>query len=207
MVILNSAHIFMENFKLGLYLPTDPRWVDNATKNIADILIDHAYCEQKAALACVSLIVQFPEKKELRDALMPVVSEEWGHFRSVVAEMDKRNIAMTEPRKDLYVSQLAAQTRKGGSRNTQLCERLFVNALIEARSCERFRLLAQELPDEALRCFYHDLMVAEAGHYKLFLKLAKIYSSEAYVKERWQQWLDIEAQIIQHLHLTTSIHG
>ncbi|WP_026994785.1 tRNA-(ms[2]io[6]A)-hydroxylase [Flectobacillus major] len=184
---------------LGLKLPTDPRWVNIAEKNIAEILIDHAYCEQKAASSCISLIIQYPEKEKLRDVLMPVVSEEWAHFRMVIRELDKRGLALGKPRKDEYVIQLYEKTRKGGSVEQQLGERLFMNALIEARSCERFRLLSQEISDESLRSFYHELMISEAGHYVNFIDLAKEYLPAEYVKQRWNEWLEIEAQIIQGL--------
>ncbi len=184
---------------LGLKLPTDPRWVNIAEKNIAEILIDHAYCEQKAASSCISLIIQYPEKEKLRDELMPVVSEEWAHFRMVIRELDKRGLALGKPRKDEYVIQLYEKTRKGGSVEQQLGERLFMNALIEARSCERFRLLSQEISDESLRSFYHELMISEAGHYVNFIDLAKEYLPAEYVKQRWNEWLEIEAQIIQGL--------
>lgn len=186
---------------LGLKLPTDPHWAKIAEKNIEEILIDHAYCEQKAALSCVSLIILYPEKKELRDALIPIVTEEWAHFRMVIAEMDKRNIALGKARKDEYVAELQANTKKGGSLNQQLCEKLFVNALIEARSCERFRLLSLEIADESLRDFYHQLMISEAGHYRLFIDLAKNYMPEDYIKNRWQEWLEIEADIIKNLEI------
>ncbi len=186
---------------LGLKLPTDPRWVKIAEKNIEEILIDHAYCEQKAAISCVSLIILYPEKKELRDALMPIVTEEWAHFRMVIAEMDKRNIQLGQARKDEYVAQLQLNTRKGGNKNEQLGEKLFVNALIEARSCERFRLLSQEISDKSLRDFYHQLMVSEAGHFRLFLNLAQNYLPEAYIKSRWQEWLIIEANIMKNLEI------
>jgi tRNA 2-(methylsulfanyl)-N6-isopentenyladenosine37 hydroxylase len=187
---------------LGLKLPSDPRWVKIAEKNIDEILIDHAYCEQKAALSCVSLIILYPERKELRDALMPIVTEEWAHFRMVIAEMDKRGIALGPARKDEYVLGLQAYTTKGGSKNQQLCEKLFVNALIEARSCERFRLLSLEISDESLKQFYHQLMVSEAGHYRLFLDLAKNYMPENYIKTRWEEWLQIEAKIMQQIGIS-----
>lgn len=187
---------------LGLKLPTDPRWVKIAEKNIAEILIDHAYCEQKAALSCVSLIILYPEHKELREALMPIVTEEWAHFRMVIAEMNKRNIELGPSRKDEYVLELQANTRKGGSKSQQLCEKLFVNALIEARSCERFRLLSLEIADETLKDFYHQLMISEAGHYRLFLDLAKNYMPENYIKIRWAEWLAAEAEILQKIGIS-----
>lgn len=184
---------------LGLKLPTDPRWVNIAQKNIEEILVDHAYCEQKAASSCISLIVQYPERDKLREVLMPVVAEEWGHFRMVVRELEKRGYPLGPQRKDEYVAQLHAAIRKNCSPAERLGEKLFVNALIEARSCERFRLLSEEISDESLQKFYRDLMVSEAGHYVNFIDLAKEYLPADYVRTRWQQWLDTEAQIIENL--------
>jgi len=186
---------------LGLKLPTDPRWVDIAQKNIADILIDHAYCEQKAASSCISLIVSHPEKTELVEMLTPVVAEEWSHFERVLEEMKKRNISLGHSRSDEYVVKLQAATKKGGSKDAQLLDKLLVNALIEARSCERFKLLSQEIEDEGLKKFYYELMVSEAGHYVNFIDLAKTYFPENLVKQRLQELLDIEAEIIQNLEI------
>lgn len=186
---------------LGLKLPTDPRWVNVAEKNIGEILIDHAYCEQKAASSCISLIIQYPEKEKLREVLMPVVSEEWAHFRMVLREMDARGIELGKQRRDEYVHQLYNSMRHGGSRDEQLGERLFLNALIEARSCERFRILSLEISDESLREFYHELMISEAGHYVNFIDLAKEYLSAQYVKTRWEEWLETEAEVIKNMEV------
>lgn len=186
---------------LGLKLPTDPRWVDIAEKNIGEILIDHAYCEQKAASSCISLIVQYPEREKLVQVLSPVVAEEWGHFRMVLREMEKRNIKLGRPRKDEYVAQLAKIARKGGAPETQLMDKLLINALIEARSCERFRLLSMHIADDELKGFYHDLMISEANHYVNFVDLAKEYQEEAIVKNRLQEMLDAEADIMQNLEV------
>lgn len=190
-----------EKFVLGLELPTDPRWVNIAEKNIADILTDHAYCEQKAASSCISLIVQFPERNELVDMLTPVVGEEWSHFGRVLEEMRKRGITLGPQRKDEYVEKLQTLIRKGGSRDQLLMEKLLMNALIEARSCERFRLLSKHIPDPELSGFYHELMVSEAGHYKNFLRLAKVYNPEEKVMQRWQEWLRGEAEIMKTLEV------
>lgn len=188
-----------DKFTLGLELPTDPRWTDLATKNIADILIDHAYCEQKAASSCISLIVQYPDKKELVDMLTPVVAEEWSHFERVLNELKKRNLPLGKQRKDEYVEQLNKVIKKGGSRDEQLVEKLLMNALIEARSCERFKMLWKNIPDKGLSDFYYDLMVSEAGHYKNFLSLAKQYMPEEYVMKRWRELLEAEAEIMRNL--------
>ncbi|MBS1545089.1 MAG: tRNA-(ms[2]io[6]A)-hydroxylase [Bacteroidetes bacterium] len=189
----------MEKHILGLVLPTDPRWVDIAEKNIREILIDHAYCEQKAASSCISLIVQFPEKKELVDMLTPVVSEEWDHFRRVLDKLSERGWALGSQRKDEYVERIQQLIRKGGSREQQLTERLLLNALIEARSCERFRLLSKEIQDADLAAFYHELMVSEAGHYKSFLRLAKKFDDPERVEMRWREILAGEAEIMKTL--------
>lgn len=190
-----------EKFVLGLELPTDPRWVNIAEKNIADILTDHAYCEQKAASSCISLIVQYPDRQELIDMLTPVVAEEWSHFERVIGEMKKRGFTLGFPRKDEYVEKLQEIIKKGGSRDQLLLERLLMNALIEARSCERFRLLSQHIPDAGLSKFYYELMVSEAGHYKNFLRLAKVYNDEEKVMRRWREWLEGEAGIMKTLEV------
>ena len=173
-----------EKFTLGLELPTDPRWVNVAEKNIEDILIDHAYCEQKAASSCISLIVTYPEMEQLVDALTPIVAEEWSHFERVLDELKKRGFSLKRQRKDEYVERLQDVIRRGGSREQQLVERLLMNALIEARSCERFKTLWKGITDKDLSVFYYELMVSEAGHYKTFLQLAKQFMPEEKVMNR-----------------------
>lgn len=186
---------------LGLKLPTDPRWVDLANMSLDEILTDHAYCEQKAATYCISLIQFFYDKEDLIKLLSPIVTEEWGHFRLVLQEMEKRNIKLGKQRKDEYVLMLHDFIMKGGSREDHLLEKLLVCALIEARSCERFRLLSLDIADEQLKEFYHKFMVAEAGHYRLFIDLAKKYAGEEKTKKRWQEFLDYEAEIMKKLAL------
>ncbi|MEX2230959.1 MAG: tRNA-(ms[2]io[6]A)-hydroxylase [Cyclobacteriaceae bacterium] len=190
-----------EKFVLGLELPTDPRWVNIAEKNIADILSDHAYCEQKAASSCISLIVQFPEHHEMVDVLTPVVAEEWSHFERVMEEIKKRGFTLGFQRKDEYVDKLQKFLKKGGSREQLLMEKLLMNALIEARSCERFRLLSRNIPDRELSRFYYELMISEAAHYRNFLKLAKLYNPEEKVIQRWNEWLEAEAEIMKILEV------
>ncbi|WP_421878426.1 tRNA-(ms[2]io[6]A)-hydroxylase [Marinoscillum sp.] len=186
---------------LGLNLPTDPRWINVAEMNIEDILVDHAYCEQKAASSCISLIVSYPERKELVDMLTPVVAEEWAHFERVIEQLNKRGYALGKKRKDEYVSALNGILKKGGSREQQLVEKLLMNALIEARSCERFKILWKNIEDEELSTFYYELMVSEAGHYHNFLDLAKSYMGEEYVRDRWAEFLKAEAEIIKNLEV------
>ncbi|HQQ98999.1 MAG TPA: tRNA-(ms[2]io[6]A)-hydroxylase [Cyclobacteriaceae bacterium] len=191
----------MEKHVLGLVLPTDPRWVNIAEKNIQDILIDHAYCEQKAASSCISLIILHPDRQSLVDKLTPVVSEEWNHFEQVLDKLRARGWTLGESRKDEYVEKLRSIVKTGGSREEQLVEKLLMNALIEARSCERFRLLSKEIADRDLADFYHDLMVSEAGHYKLFLSLAKEYYDAIAVEKRWREMLAAEALIMKDLEV------
>lgn len=186
---------------LGLKLPTDPRWVNLAEMDLEEILTDHAYCEQKAATSCISLIQGYPDKEELVKEVAPIVTEEWGHFRMVLSELEKRGLKLGRQRKDEYVNQLLAFQKKSGSREERLLEKLLTCALIEARSCERFRLLSLHINDEKLRDFYHKFMVSEAGHYRLFIDLAKLYSDEEQVRVRWQEYLQKEAEIIDTLEL------
>ncbi len=186
---------------LGLKLPTDPRWVNLAEMDLAEILTDHAYCEQKAATSCISLIQQYPEKIDMVHEIAPIVTEEWGHFRLVLAELDKRNLTLGKQRKDEYVNALRKFQKKDGSWEDRLVEKLLVFALIEARSCERFRLLSLHIADEELKEFYHKFMVSEAGHYRMFIELAKRYGGEERVKKRWQEYLDKEAEILEEMTL------
>jgi tRNA-(ms[2]io[6]A)-hydroxylase len=172
--------------------------VDVATISLEDILTDHAFCEQKAATQCISLIQRYPDKPGLVAALAPIVTEEWGHFRLVYAELQRRGWELGRQRSDEYVNALLSQLPKGLSRDEKLLHQLLICALIEARSCERFRLLAEGLEEEALRKFYHRFMVSEAGHYRLFLDLAEGFFGER-TRAAWQQWLRTEAGILKEL--------
>jgi len=186
---------------LNLKLPTDPRWVNLAEMDLGEILTDHAYCEQKAATSCITLIQGYPERKELVRELAPIVTEEWGHFRAVLAEMDKRGLQLGRQRKDEYVNGLLQFQKKGGSRDDKLLEKLLICGLIEARSCERFRLLSLHINDDELKQFYHKFMVAEAGHYVLFLELARKYFPREKVEARWQEYLTYEAELLANMEV------
>jgi len=186
---------------LGLKLPTDPRWVNLAEISLEDILTDHAYCEQKATTSCITLIQGFPDKERLVKELSPIVMEEWSHFQLVLKELEKRNLKLGMQRKDEYVNKLLEFQQKGGARDNRLVERLLTFALIEARSCERFRLLSLHISDDSLKEFYHGFMVSEAGHYRMFIDLAKYYGDEEKVKVRWQEYLDYEKTIMNDLAL------
>jgi tRNA-(ms[2]io[6]A)-hydroxylase len=192
---------------LGLKLPTDPRWANIAEKNIDEILIDHAYCEQKAASTAISLIVSFPEYTELVSAMTELVQEEMSHFKMVHDLLKEKNIALGRDRKDNYVAQLVTFFPKGGSRDIQLVHRLLYAALIEARSCERFRLLSEELSDEKLRRFYRKLMISEANHYTMFLGFARQYHDVEEVNQKWSDLLDYEAKILESFQSGASVHG
>ncbi len=190
-----------DKFTLGLELASDPRWVNIALHNIRDILIDHAYCEQKAASSCISLIVQYPEREKLVEMLTAVVAEEWSHFERVVAELRKRGFGLGPQRKDEYIEALAKVVKKGGSRDQFLVEKLLMNAMVEARSCERFKILWKNISDRTLADFYYELMVSEAGHYKNFIQLAKEYMPADIVMQRWREWLAAEADIMSKLEV------
>ena len=180
-------------------MPTDPRWADLASVSLEEILTDHAFCEQKAASTCISLIVNYSEYEEMVEKVTPIVAEEWGHFRKVHKELKKRGFKLGINRNDTYVNQLRQFKTKGNTQIVRFIDDLLICAIIEARSCERFRLLSLHISDENLRQFYHEFMVAEAGHYTLFIELAKSYYNPEYVKSRWQQLLDFEAEIMASL--------
>jgi tRNA-(ms[2]io[6]A)-hydroxylase len=192
---------------LGLKLPTDPRWVDVVEKNIDEILTDHAYCEQKAASTAISLIVTFPEYPELVEKMIALAMEEMEHFKMVHDRILARGKTLGKYRKDEYVVELMKFFPKGGSRTEQLVHRLLYAALIEARSCERFRLLSEELQDQDLATFYKQLMKSEAGHYTLFLNFARSFMDRAEVDKKWQSLLTYEGEIMKGLGNRETMHG
>jgi len=192
---------------LGLKLPTDPRWVNIVEKNIEDILTDHAFCEQKATSTAISLIVSFPEYTDLVQEMVALVKEEISHFKMVHDKILERGWTLGRDRRDDYVIELLKFFPKGGSRTTQLVHRLLYAALIEARSCERFRLLSEELEDKELAEFYRNLMVSEANHYTMFLGFARQYGDKEDVNTKWQELLDYERDIMSNLGTSGTIHG
>lgn len=192
---------------LGLKLPTDPRWVNIVEKNIEEILTDHAFCEQKATSTAISLIVSFPEYSELVQEMTSLVKEEMSHFKMVHDKILERGWTLGRDRKDEYVVELLKFFPKGGSRTDQLVHRLLYAALIEARSCERFRLLSEELQDKELADFYRKLMISEANHYTLFLGFARKYGNRKDVDKKWQDLLNYEAEIMKNLGNKEYIHG
>jgi len=192
---------------LHLKLPTDPRWVNIVEKNIDEILTDHAYCEQKAASSAISFIIGFPEYSDLVSEMSDLAQEEMSHFKMVHDIMVERGLSLGRERKDAYVHKLRFYFPKGGSRVESLINRLLVAALIEARSCERFRLLSEELEDKKLARFYKKLMISEAGHYTMFLSFARKYGKRETVDAKWQELLDFEAQVMKELSIGESIHG
>lgn len=186
---------------LGLQLPTDPRWVDLASLSLEAILTDHAYCEQKAATTCISLIQKYSDYEKLVRDLSPIVTEEWGHFRLVLAELHKRGLKLGKQRKDNYVNALLDFQKKGGHLEDRFLDQLLLMAMIEARSCERFKRLSEGLDDPYLRNFYRRFMESEAGHYTLFIELAETYIDREKVRSRWQEWLEHEAVVMQEMEV------
>ena len=184
---------------LGLQLPTDPRWVNLAEISMEEILTDHAFCEQKAATSCISIIQRHGDKEKLVSELSPIVTEEWGHFRLVLAELHKRELQLGKQRKDEYVNALLSFQQKGGDEEGRLLDQLLTMALIEARSCERFKRLSEGLEDSYMQKFYRRFMESEAGHYTLFMELAETYVDKERVRSRWAGWLEFEAEVMKNL--------
>lgn len=204
--ILNFAII--RNYQmLGLKLLTDPRWADIAESNLEEILSDHAWCEQKAATNAITLITQNSEHQDLVEELTAIAIEEMQHFQMVIDIIKQRGYTLSRERKDDYVGRLVKFSKKDGSRNQAFIDRLLFAAMIEARSCERFRVLSLNIKDEALAKFYHELMVSEAGHYTTFLNFARKYSVDVDVDKRWKEWLDFEGELIQSFGKREAIHG
>lgn len=192
---------------LGLKLPTDPRWVDIVEKNIEEILTDHAYCEQKAATNAITVIVNFPEYPDVVEAMAELVKEEIEHFQMVHNELLKRGYQLGRERKDEYIHDLLAFLKKGGSREQQFVEKMLFGAMVEARSCERFRLLSENISDPELRVFYRELMESEARHYVMFLNFAKKHATKIDVDQRWKDFLQYEATLMDKYGKKETIHG
>jgi tRNA 2-(methylsulfanyl)-N6-isopentenyladenosine37 hydroxylase len=193
---------------LGLKLPTDPRWVNIVESNIDEILTDHAYCEQKAASNAISIIVNFPEYSDLVEAMTDLVREEMTHFRQVHDIIISRGQVLGRERKDDYVNELMQFIRiPNRTREETLVDRLLFAAMIEARSCERFRVLSENIKDEFLSGFYRDLMISEATHYTLFIGFARKYGQGVNVDKRWSEFLEYEAQVITRYGKGETIHG
>ncbi len=192
---------------LGLKLPTDPRWVNIVESNIEEILTDHAWCEQKAATNAISIISLNSEKPDLVTEMLALAKEELEHFQMVFDLIKKRGLVLGRERRDSYVNELYKFMNKGGSREDSFVDRMLFSAMIEARSCERFKLLAEKISDPELSKFYHDLMVSEAGHYTTFLGFARKYAGKMDVNKRWAEWLEFEAIVIQNYGKEETIHG
>jgi len=186
---------------LGLKLVTDPRWVDLASISLQEILTDHAWCEQKAANSCISLIQKYNDKEDLVNELAPIVTEEWGHFRQVIQELRKRNLPLGKQRKDEYVNKLLEFQKKGGSPEERFLDQLLTMALIEARSCERFKRLSEGLDDAYMKNFYRKFMESEAGHYTLFINLADTYLPKEKVRKRWKEWIAYETEVMLNMEV------
>ena len=192
---------------LGLQLTTDPRWAELVRQDLPALLTDHAWCEQKAASNAISMIVRYPEEGELVTELLRIAREELEHFEQVVGHIHQRGWQLGPERKDHYVNELLAFLRKDGSRTDRLVDRLLLSAMIEARSCERFKLLAEQCSDPELRAFYRDLMVSEAGHYTTFIGFARRFASRAVVDARWQEFLAYEAGVVARYGKAPTMHG
>jgi tRNA-(ms[2]io[6]A)-hydroxylase len=192
---------------LGLKLPTDPRWVNIVEKNIEEILTDHAFCEQKAATNAITIVVQYPEYTDLVDAMLELAKEELTHFQQVHEKIKARGFVLGRERKDEYVNELVSFMRRGYKRNIILVDKLLFGAMIEARSCERFKVLSENIKDEDLKNFYRELMISEANHYTLFIGFARKYAGGEDVDKRWKEFLDYEAKVISRYGNSETVHG
>jgi tRNA-(ms[2]io[6]A)-hydroxylase len=192
---------------LGLKLRTDPRWVNIAESNLEELLTDHAWCEQKAASNAISLVAYNSELEDLVTDLLAIAKEEVEHFQQVHELMKRRGYLLGRERKDDYVNELYKFMKKDGSRNDALIDRLLFAAMIEARSCERFKVLSENILDEELKVFYRDLMASEAGHYTTFLGYARKYTISVDVEKRWKEWIDFEDSIITKYGNKETVHG
>ncbi|MFN5416588.1 MAG: tRNA-(ms[2]io[6]A)-hydroxylase [Flavobacteriia bacterium] len=192
---------------LGLKLPTDPRWVNIVETNISEILTDHAWCEQKAATNAITIIANNSEHEDLVTDLLALAKEELEHFQMVHEIIKNRGYELGPERKDSYVNELFKFMTVGGSKQQRLVDRLLFSAMIEARSCERFKLLSERISDPELSKFYYDLMVSEAGHYTTFLGFARKYGGNIDVNKRWNEWLAFEADVIRNYGKEETIHG
>lgn len=193
---------------LGLKLATDPRWVNIVEKNIEEILTDHAYCEQKAATNAISILIGFPYYTDLVDEMLKLAKEELTHFEMVHQKIKDRGLTLGFERKDEYVNELYRFMRKGHKKEIVLIDRLLFAAMIEARSCERFKLLSEQINDDDLKAFYRELMISEAGHYTLFIGFARKYGANIEdIDARWQQWIDFEAELLKNYGKKETIHG
>lgn len=192
---------------LGLKLPTDPRWVKIAEQNLEEILTDHAFCEQKAVSNAITIVVQFPEYPEMVNAMIQVAEEELAHFKMVHDKILARGWILGRERKDEYVNLLYKMIRTGHKRTIHMVDRLLFSALIEARSCERFKILSENIEDKELASFYRELMISEANHYTLFLGFARKYGEGVDVEQRWKEFLDYEGEIIKGFGKKETMHG
>ncbi|HNQ13319.1 MAG TPA: tRNA-(ms[2]io[6]A)-hydroxylase [Bacteroidia bacterium] len=190
-----------------LKLATDPRWVNIVEKNLEEILTDHAYCEQKAASNAISMVILYPEYNELVSCLLDVAQEELDHFKQVHSRIIERGLTFGRPRKDEYVNLLMEFIIKQGSKEQLLVDRLLVAAMIEARSCERFKILSEELEDDDLKKFYKELMISEANHYTLFINFARKLGKGIDVEKRWEEFLEYEGEIMKNFSVKETMHG
>ena len=208
--ILNLKYVILQpniEIMLGLKLKTDPRWVNIVETNIEEILTDHAWCEQKAATNVITLITQNSEHEDLVTELLIIAKEELDHFQMVHDIIKERGLTLGRERKDHYVNELFKFLKKDGSRNDAFVDRLLFSAMIEARSCERFKVLSENIEDKKLAEFYRELMISEAGHYTSFLGFARKYSERIDVNKRWAEWLNFEGELISNYGTKETIHG
>jgi tRNA-(ms[2]io[6]A)-hydroxylase len=179
---------------LNLSTPTPARWLAQVEKNLDLLLIDHAHCEKKAAGVAMNLLFSYVEHADLTRAMTEIVQEELDHFHQVRAILDRRGIRFYKLSPSAYGSKLHELVTKHEPKRA--VDRLLVAGLIEARSCERFGLLRDHLPDHELADFYGSLFESEARHHSTYVRLAKEFLSEDAVHQRLKEFADVEGAII-----------
>ncbi len=192
---------------LGLQFETETSWVDIAKDDLHQILTDHAFLEQKAASNAVSIIINYSEETDLVKEMSNIAIEEMQHFKMVHLLMVKRGMVLGREQKNDYAIKLQKFFNKTKDRTNALVQRLLVAALIEARSCERFKVFSENMEDEELAKFYKNLMISEANHYTTFLSFARKYQDRAIVDEKWNALLAFEAEMMHERGNTAKIHG
>lgn len=179
---------------LNLQSSTDLRWIEQVKSGLDEVLIDHAHCEYKAAATAMSLMGAYIENQDLCAEMTRIVEEELEHFHMVIKLLDSRSIPFRKQQAGHYGKELNALVRSGEP--NRAIDRLLVGGLIEARSCERFSLLAEHIDDTELSEFYHSLFESEARHHTTYVRLAKQFACDEVVKERLVELSACESEII-----------
>lgn len=189
---------------LPLQPATSPEWVACVLADFDAFLLDHAACERKASAMAMSFVVKYPDHPKMLEPMIAVAREELAHYHEVFRMIQRRGIPLRPDEKDPYVKGLQRHARH--SRAEHLLDKLMMAAVIEARGCERFHVIAQHLPTEELRRYYDKLAREEAGHFRVFLKMAKMYYDDAVVDARLKDYIGFEQEVVDTLPIRPAVH-